>query len=43
MRFSVISTAGRNLKPIHFQYNKISRDARNDNFGEFSDSFINKP
>ena len=35
--FYVISTEGRNLKPICFQYNKISRSARNDNFGRFPD------
>jgi hypothetical protein len=36
----VISTKGRNLKPRYFQCNKISRSARNDNFGAFSDSLL---
>jgi len=38
--FYVISTAGRNLKLMYFQYNKISRYARNDRFAEFSDSLL---
>jgi len=40
IRFHVISTEGRNLKLTYFQYNKISRYARNDNFGELSDSLL---
>ena len=40
--FCVISTEGRNLKPAYFQYSKISRCARNDSFGEFSDSLLER-
>ena len=40
MGFYVISTSGRNLKLTYFQYNKISRYARNDSFAEFSDSLL---
>jgi len=40
IRFHVISTEGRNLKLTYFQYNKISRYARNDNFGELSDCLL---
>jgi len=36
----VISTEGKNLKLAHFQHNKISRYARNDSLGEFSDSLL---
>ena len=36
----VISSGARNLKPKYFQCNKISRSARNDNFGAFSDSLL---
>jgi hypothetical protein len=38
--YYVISTKGRNLKLKYFQYNKISRYARNDNYGEFSESLL---
>jgi len=42
IRFCVISTEGRNPKLRYFQCNKISRYARNNNIGEFSNRLLDQ-